>query len=588
MTGDTEEVWMERLTLISATMMRNKRFYQQMRFIDPNGDESVGVDYLDGEIIAVTGTEALLNRSDDPSFEGARDLQPGEVFISEMKLDRVNGELRVPQTPIIRYSTPVRNTSGEFRGVMVITVLANSILDRLAVENGEIYLAGEKDQGFEYLLHPDPSKTFSVYKGTDFNVEQDYGELHDGVRALKGQPFAGIVEGEVGALQLLEFDPLNPASADGPGRHWLVVRTLPEDEVLAPVNDLGPVMVLVGPAVAIVVGIVAWLMARGISGPISRVGSALRRNAAGDLTADLTVDSNDEIGQMAVSYCEMRENLNGLLGGVRRSAEMVDTASSRLKDVSQQAGEATDQIAHAAQEVAKGATDQVVMVARAVEKIERMTEATSGTAAGTGSEGLTINGADATGSSMTQSIASVAENAGEAVEASRDAEHAATAGAEAVQRTIARMNSIRETVSLAAANIRDLGERSEEIGNIVSVINDITDQTNLLALNAAIESARAGEAGRGFAVVAEEVRRLSERTSRATDEIVTLVRFQCRMERARPPRASRPAPRRWWRATRSKPFLRRSAGQPEASAKYHCPPSSLPPPRIGLRPRQMT
>ena len=205
------------------------------------------------------------------------------------------------------------------------------------MENGEIYLAGEKDQGFEYLLHPDPSKTFSVYKGTDFNVEQDYGELHDGVRALKGQPFAGIVEGEVGALQLLEFDPLNPASADGPGRHWLVVRTLPEDEVLAPVNDLGPVMVLVGPAVAVVVGIVAWLMARGISGPISRVGADLRRIAAGDLTADLTVDSNDEIGQLAVSYCEMRENLKGLLCDVRRSAEIVAAASSRLKDVSQQA-----------------------------------------------------------------------------------------------------------------------------------------------------------------------------------------------------------------------------------------------------------
>ena len=90
----------------------------------------------------MTGTGALLNRSNDPSFEGARDLQPGEVFISEIKLDRVDGELRVPQTPIIRYSTPVRNSAGEFRGVMVVTVLANSILDRLAAEHGEIYLAG--------------------------------------------------------------------------------------------------------------------------------------------------------------------------------------------------------------------------------------------------------------------------------------------------------------------------------------------------------------------------------------------------------------------------------------------------------------
>ena len=514
-TGDSEEVWMERLTQISATMMHNKQFYQQTRFIDQDGNESVGVDYFDGEITPVTGTDALQSRLGDPSFDGARDLQKGEVFISEMKLDRVGGELRLPHTPIIRYSTPVQNAAGEFRGVMVTTVLANSILDRLALDNGEIFLAGEQ---LEYLLNPDSSKTFSPDLGTDFNVDQEFGTLHDGVRAAQGQPFAAVVDGQVGSLQVLWFDPLIP------DRHWLVVRTLPENEVLAPVNDLGRLMVIVAVAVAIVVGIVAWLMARGISRPISRFGAALRKIATGDLTADLTVNSRDEIGEMAVSYCEMRENLNDLIGDVRRSAETVGAASSGLKDVSQDAGDATDQIAHAAQEVAKGATDQVAVVAAAIEKIEQMTAATSRPADEAPTGDPREDATRVTMGSMVRAIESVAENAGEAVEASRDAESAATAGAEAVQRTIARMSSIRETVSLAAANIRDLGERSEEIGNIVGVINHIADQTNLLALNAAIEAARAGDAGRGFAVVAEEVRRLSERTSLATDEIVSLVR----------------------------------------------------------------
>ncbi len=108
--------------------------------------------------------------------------------------------------------------------------------------------------------------------------------------------------------------------------------------------------------------------------------------------------------------------------------------------------------------------------------------------------------------------------------ASSQAQSAASEGGEAVERTVDTTETIRSTVTDAAALIKDLGTRSEEIGNIVSVINDIADQTNLLALNAAIEAARAGDAGRGFAVVAEEVRKLAERTTQATGEIVALVR----------------------------------------------------------------
>jgi twitching motility protein PilJ len=100
----------------------------------------------------------------------------------------------------------------------------------------------------------------------------------------------------------------------------------------------------------------------------------------------------------------------------------------------------------------------------------------------------------------------------------------ANKGNEVVHNTINGMDNIREQIQDTAKRIKRLGESSQEIGDIVSLIDDIADQTNILALNAAIQASLAGEAGRGFAVVADEVQRLAERSSSATRQIEALVR----------------------------------------------------------------
>ena len=97
-------------------------------------------------------------------------------------------------------------------------------------------------------------------------------------------------------------------------------------------------------------------------------------------------------------------------------------------------------------------------------------------------------------------------------------------GGDAVRRTIDGMNTIRETIQETSKRIKRLGESSQEIGNIVELINDLAEQTNILALNASIQASMAGAAGRGFAVVADEVQRLAERATNATKQIDTLVR----------------------------------------------------------------
>ncbi len=172
--------------------------------------------------------------------------------------------------------------------------------------------------------------------------------------------------------------------------------------------------------------------------------------------------------------------------------------------------------------------DVVVEINRATEQVNSATEAAQGTSVALleAAEMQSQQIADTTKAvdGMTNSIRQVSTNANEAADVAQRSLHAASQGSQAVQNTIAGMNGIREQIQETSKRIKRLGESSQEIGEIVELISDITEQTNILALNAAIQAASAGEAGRGFTVVAEEVQRLAERSSEATKQIGAIVK----------------------------------------------------------------
>ncbi len=203
--------------------------------------------------------------------------------------------------------------------------------------------------------------------------------------------------------------------------------------------------------------------------------------AQGDLTVRARV-TEDVTGAIADSINATIDELRRLVTGITTAANQVTTAT----------GEAQKVTGHLLQAAQKQSTE--------------------------------IQGTSQAVTRITQSINEVSANATESARVAENSLIAAGKGAEAVQNAIRGMNDIREQIQETAKRIKRLGESSQEIGEIVQLISDITEQTNVLALNAAIQAASAGEAGRGFTVVAEEVQRLAERSAEATKHISAIVR----------------------------------------------------------------
>ena len=209
----------------------------------------------------------------------------------------------------------------------------------------------------------------------------------------------------------------------------------------------------------------------------------------------------DEIADLADgdlrSYATVSEDFTGAI------ADSINFAIDQLRDL-------VSRITDTSQEVARYTQNTQTITNQLAEASEHQAQE--------------IAGASAAINEMAVSIDQVSANAAESAEVAERSVQIASNGADVVNRSIVGMDTIREQIQETSKRIKRLGESSQEIGNIVSLINDIADQTNILALNAAIQASMAGEAGRGFAVVAEEVQRLAERSAYATKQIEGLVK----------------------------------------------------------------
>ncbi|WNW09774.1 methyl-accepting chemotaxis protein [Pseudomonas sp. DTU_2021_1001937_2_SI_NGA_ILE_001] len=384
----------------------------------------------------------------------------GKTVVTDPYIASSSGKL------VVTVATPV-NRQGQLVGVAGADISLEAISKTINSLNfgGHGYAFIVNAEG-RVLVHPDASR---LLKPLSELYPQDTPKVAPGVSEVETG----------GRGEIIAFTPVEGPTAS----RWYVALVLEQNAAYAMLGEFRSSAITAMLVVVLAVILILGLLIRVLMQPLHRMSGAMRDIAAGegDLTQRLSVNSQDEFGELAGSFNQFVERIHASIREVASTAAQLGAAAGQVVEVSHASMGQSDEQSHRTESVAAA-----------------------------------INELGATAQE-------IARNAAQTSQKSADASQMAGDGRQVMQESISAMNALSGKISESCAHIEALNGKTANIGQILEVITGISQQTNLLALNAAIEAARAGEAGRGFAVVADEVRNLAHRTQESAQQVQGMI-----------------------------------------------------------------